>query len=77
METARGSQRASDPLPGRGDSRLRRLAWGFAPVLTFVVLIALWGALVAIFRVPDYLVPAPQAVIPKLSRPGRRCGRTP
>jgi NitT/TauT family transport system permease protein len=48
------------------DSRLRRIAWACAPVLTFVALIVLWGALVAIFRVPDYLVPAPQAVIPKL-----------
>ena len=50
----------------RGDSRFRRIAWAFAPVLTFVVLIVLWGVLVAVFRVPDYLVPAPQAVIPKL-----------
>ena len=50
----------------RGDSRLRRIAWASAPVLTFVVLIVLWGVLVAVFRVPDYLVPAPQAVIPKL-----------
>jgi NitT/TauT family transport system permease protein len=50
----------------RGDSRMRRIAWASAPVLTFVVLIVLWGVLVAVFRVPDYLVPAPQAVIPKL-----------
>jgi NitT/TauT family transport system permease protein len=50
----------------RGHSQLRRLAWASAPVLTFVVLIVLWGVLVAVFRVPDYLVPAPQAVIPKL-----------
>ena len=53
-------------LATRGDSRLRRIAWASVPVLTFVALIVLWGALVAIFRVPDYLVPAPQAVIPKL-----------
>jgi NitT/TauT family transport system permease protein len=53
-------------LPSRQESRLRRLAWAFAPVLTFVALIVLWGVLVAIFRVPDYLVPAPQAVMPKL-----------
>jgi NitT/TauT family transport system permease protein len=53
-------------IASRGDSQLRRIAWASAPVLTFVVLIVLWGALVAIFRVPDYLVPAPQAVIPKL-----------
>jgi NitT/TauT family transport system permease protein len=53
-------------LAGRRRSRLRRIAWACAPVLTFVALIALWGVLVAVFRVPDYLVPAPQAVIPKL-----------
>src|SRR5262245_8471745 len=50
----------------RGGSRRRRIAWAMAPVLTFVALIVLWGVLVAVFRVPDYLVPAPQAVLPKL-----------
>src|SRR5262245_51545889 len=53
-------------LATRADSRLRRIGWAAAPVLTFVALIVLWGVLVAVFRVPDYLVPAPQAVIPKL-----------
>jgi NitT/TauT family transport system permease protein len=53
-------------LASRGDSRLRRIAWASTPVLTFVVLIVLWGVLVAVFQVPDYLVPAPQAVLPKL-----------
>jgi NitT/TauT family transport system permease protein len=57
---------ATIQLPDRGDSRLRRIAWASAPVLTFVVLIVLWGVLVAVFRVPDYLVPSPQAVVPKL-----------
>jgi NitT/TauT family transport system permease protein len=59
---------ADVPVPpvARRGSRLRRVAWGFAPVLTFVGLIALWAALVSIFRIPDYLVPAPQAVIPRL-----------
>ena len=33
-------------LATRGDSRLRRIAWASAPVLTFVALILLWGALV-------------------------------
>lgn len=56
------------PVPpvGRGGSRRRSLAWALAPVLTFVGLIALWAALVSIFRIPNYLVPAPQEVIPKL-----------
>ena len=54
------------PPVARGGSRRRSIAWALAPVLTFLGLIALWAALVAIFRIPDYLVPAPQAVIPKL-----------
>ena len=56
------------PVPPvmRGGSRRRGIAWALAPVLTFVGLIALWAALVSIFRIPDYLVPAPQAVIPRL-----------
>ena len=53
-------------LPARGNSWVRRSAWALVPALTFVVLIFLWGVLVSVFRVPDYLVPAPQAVIPKL-----------
>jgi len=53
------------PIVRRG-SRVRRIAWGFAPALTFVGLIAVWAALVSIFQIPDYLVPAPQAVIPRL-----------
>ena len=52
-------------LPARGDSWVRSFAWALVPALTFVVLIFLWGVLVSVFRVPDYLVPAPQAVIPK------------
>jgi NitT/TauT family transport system permease protein len=47
-------------------SRVGRIAWALAPVLTFLGLIGLWAALVALFRIPDYLVPAPQAVIPRL-----------
>ena len=56
------------PVPpvGRGGSRRRSIAWALVPVLTFVGLIALWGATVSIFRIPNYLVPAPQEVIPRL-----------
>lgn len=36
------------------------------PALTFVVLIVAWGALVAAFNIPIYLVPAPSTVIPAL-----------
>ncbi len=37
-----------------------------APIATFAVLIFLWWALVALFTIPQYLVPTPQAVIPAL-----------
>jgi NitT/TauT family transport system permease protein len=37
-----------------------------APIATFAVLIILWWALVALFTIPQYLVPTPQAVIPAL-----------
>jgi ABC-type nitrate/sulfonate/bicarbonate transport system permease component len=44
----------------------RRLAWGLAPALTFIALIGLWALLVSAFQIPDYLVPVPQSVIPRL-----------
>ena len=65
VRTAVSAEVPVPPVVRRG-SRLRRIAWGFAPVLTFVGLIALWAALVSVFQIPDYLVPAPQAVIPRL-----------
>jgi NitT/TauT family transport system permease protein len=43
-----------------------RIVGVFVPILTFAVLIFLWWALVALFTVPEYLVPSPQAVIPSL-----------
>lgn len=43
-----------------------RIAGLLAPLLTFVTLIIAWWALVAIFGIPEYLVPAPQAVLPSL-----------
>jgi len=54
------------PPVRRTGSRWLAVAWALAPVLTFVGLIALWAALVSLFRIPDYLVPAPQEVIPRL-----------
>jgi NitT/TauT family transport system permease protein len=52
----------------RGSRRnLRGTFFGvLAPIATFAVLIFLWWALVALFTVPEYLVPAPQAVVPAL-----------
>lgn len=43
-----------------------RLLWTTAPVLTFVVLILLWEGVVRWLKIPEYLLPAPSAVIPIL-----------
>ena len=53
------------PVVRRG-SRVRRIAWGFAPVLTSVGLIATGRPWCRSSRFPTTLVPAPQAVIPRL-----------
>jgi NitT/TauT family transport system permease protein len=45
---------------------LRRLMWMSLPALTFVGLILLWGAAVAVFGIPSYLLPSPWAVLPEL-----------
>lgn len=46
--------------------RRGRLLAMFGPALTFAALIGLWAALVAIFKVPEYLVPSPGSVVPAL-----------
>ena len=43
-----------------------RVGWAFAPVVTFALLILLWAVLVTVFTIPDYLVPPPQSVVPRL-----------
>jgi NitT/TauT family transport system permease protein len=40
--------------------------WGSLPALVFVALIALWWAAVEIIKVPGYLLPPPQDVLPRL-----------
>jgi NitT/TauT family transport system permease protein len=40
--------------------------WGSLPALVFVALIALWWAAVDILKVPSYLLPPPQDVLPRL-----------
>lgn len=46
--------------------RRDRMLTMFGPALTFAALIGLWAALVAIFKVPKYLVPSPGSVVPAL-----------
>jgi NitT/TauT family transport system permease protein len=47
-------------------SLLRRVARDCPPVLVFVALIAAWWAAVAILKVPAFLLPPPQDVLPRI-----------
>lgn len=38
-----------------------------APIITFAVLLLVWWAFVTALEIPEYLVPAPQAVLPSLT----------
>jgi NitT/TauT family transport system permease protein len=63
---------APQPRAGRAPARRRRLslAWRIAreslPVWVFVALIAAWWAAVAILKVPAFLLPPPQDVLPRI-----------
>lgn len=46
--------------------RLRKLAWDLIPLAVFVGIIALWGAGVALFKVPSYLLPSPGATFARM-----------
>lgn len=43
----------------------------FAPALAIVVAVVLWWAVVAVFKIPDYLLPAPQAVVARIIKEWR------
>lgn len=46
--------------------RLARIAWALLPPLTFVAMVALWAAVVAVFRIPAYLLPGPGSVFARV-----------
>jgi NitT/TauT family transport system permease protein len=52
--------------PRRRRGALFAILWGSLPALVFVALIALWWAAVEIIKVPGYLLPPPQDVLPRL-----------
>lgn len=56
--------------PGTKRSKLARMAirigWGLLPPLTFIAIVALWSASIAIFRVPAYLLPGPGSVFSRI-----------
>jgi len=58
------------PVARAQDARIRwRGEWAFnlaIPVLAVVAVLVVWGAVVRMFEIPDYLLPAPQAVIARI-----------
>ena len=44
-----------------------------APVLAVIAAVVLWWAIVAIFKIPDYLLPAPEAVAARIVKGGVPC----
>jgi len=58
------------PLPaGRQPSfgrKARRVGWQAVPPLTFVVIVAIWAAIIPIFDIPPYLLPSPVGVFGRI-----------
>src|SRR6266581_3349794 len=46
--------------------KIKRVAWNLLPPLTFVAIVALWGAAVPIFNIPAYLMPGPGGVFSRV-----------
>lgn len=45
---------------------LRSIVWNSLPALSFVAIIGLWAAAIPLFQIPQYLLPAPDAVFMRL-----------
>jgi NitT/TauT family transport system permease protein len=45
---------------------LIRVAWSVLPPLTFVAMVALWSAAIAVFSIPAYLLPGPGSVFSRM-----------
>jgi NitT/TauT family transport system permease protein len=63
------SSRAFVPVTSGASRRvrtLRRIAWNLLPPLTFVGIVGLWWAAIALFRIPSYLLPGPGGVFSRL-----------
>jgi NitT/TauT family transport system permease protein len=48
--------------------RLGAVAWSALPLLVFIAIIALWAAVVEVFKIPAYLLPGPVEVLGRLVR---------
>ena len=47
-----------------------RMAWNLLPPLTFVAIVGLWAAVIAIFKIPAYLLPGPGGVFSRIVTDG-------
>jgi NitT/TauT family transport system permease protein len=65
-ELSRAADHGAARRPRRRRGALFAILWGSLPALVFVALIALWWAAVEIIKVPGYLLPPPQDVLPRL-----------
>jgi NitT/TauT family transport system permease protein len=65
-ELSQAADRDAARKPRRRRGALFTILWGSLPALVFVALIALWWAAVEIIKVPAYLLPPPQDVLPRL-----------
>lgn len=60
--------------PGATDDRKRskavrtamRVGWTLLPPLTFLAIVAIWAAIIPIFKIPAYLLPGPGGVFSRL-----------
>ena len=52
--------------PSRAMRRVRFVLWNLLPPLTFIAMIALWWAVVELFKIPAYLLPSPGNVFARL-----------
>lgn len=71
--TADDASAAGDPVrAGRRPRPSRLRGWSSAslPVVTFAALLALWWLLIELGDIPEYLLPAPQNVIPRIFEDG-------
>ena len=54
------------PRRSKASRAARRIGWNLLPPLTFVAMVALWWAVVVVFRIPPYLLPGPDKVFVRL-----------
>lgn len=54
------------PSPAPRRSGLKRLWFGLLPAVTFAALLGAWWAAVELWNIPEYVVPSPEAVFPRI-----------